>query len=309
MIKVDLITGFLGSGKTTFIRKYARFLIESGLRVGILENDYGAVNVDVMLLGELEGERCGIESVAGACDADCHRRRFKTKLIALAMSGCDRVIVEPSGIFDVDEFYDSLCEPPLDRWYEIGSVIAVADADLSGELSQNSSYLLASQIAGSGTLALSRVQEVTPERVSATVAYINEALREFGCRRELSDADILAKDWSTLDNRDFERLSSCGFFPDSFPKLSGEHGYRSLYFMNTALNAEKLKSKVKSLFENPSFGGVFRVKGFFAENGSWFELNATQKSLSISPIKLGQDIIIVIGEELNESAIKELFGN
>ena len=42
--------------------------------------------------------------IAGGCDADCHRRRFRTKLIAMGMCGYDRVIVEPSGIYDVDEF-------------------------------------------------------------------------------------------------------------------------------------------------------------------------------------------------------------
>ena len=39
MIKIDLITGFLGSGKTTFIKKYARYLMDKGLNIGILEND------------------------------------------------------------------------------------------------------------------------------------------------------------------------------------------------------------------------------------------------------------------------------
>ena len=56
MKKIDLITGFLGAGKTTFIRRYAQYLMNKGVRVGILENDYGAVNVDVMLLQDLEGE-------------------------------------------------------------------------------------------------------------------------------------------------------------------------------------------------------------------------------------------------------------
>ena len=51
MVKVDLITGFLGSGKTTFIKKYARYLMDQGYNIGILENDFGAVNVDMMLLG------------------------------------------------------------------------------------------------------------------------------------------------------------------------------------------------------------------------------------------------------------------
>ena len=42
MVKIDLITGFLGSGKTTFIRKYAQYLMDAGNNIGILENDYGA---------------------------------------------------------------------------------------------------------------------------------------------------------------------------------------------------------------------------------------------------------------------------
>ena len=50
MVKIDLITGFLGSGKTTFIKKYATYLMRKGLNIGILENDHGAVNVDMMLL-------------------------------------------------------------------------------------------------------------------------------------------------------------------------------------------------------------------------------------------------------------------
>lgn len=42
--------------------------------------------------------------ISGGCDKETHRRRFKTKLISMAMCGYDRVIVEPSGIYDVDEF-------------------------------------------------------------------------------------------------------------------------------------------------------------------------------------------------------------
>ena len=49
-MKIDLITGFLGAGKTTFIRRYAQFLMERGENICILENDYGAVNVDMMFL-------------------------------------------------------------------------------------------------------------------------------------------------------------------------------------------------------------------------------------------------------------------
>mgnify|MGYP002605197610 len=161
MVKVDLITGFLGSGKTTFIKKYAAWLMSQGQNIGILENDFGAVNVDMMLLHDLEGENCELEMVSGGCDADCHRRRFKTKLIAMGMCGYDRVLIEPSGIFDVDEFFDALYEEPLDKWYQIGNVITILDARLEEKLQPQAEYILASEAADAGCIVLSKSQEAS----------------------------------------------------------------------------------------------------------------------------------------------------
>ena len=96
MIKIDLITGFLGAGKTTFIRKYAKYLMDSGKNIGILENDFGAVNVDMMMLQDLMGDQCELEMISGGCDSETHRRRFKTKLISMGMCGYDRILVEPN---------------------------------------------------------------------------------------------------------------------------------------------------------------------------------------------------------------------
>ena len=82
---IDLITGFLGSGKTTFLKKYAEYLMDQGLHIGILENDFGAINVDMLMLHELRGDQCELEMIAGGCDAESHRRRFRTKLISMRM--------------------------------------------------------------------------------------------------------------------------------------------------------------------------------------------------------------------------------
>ena len=99
MIKIDLITGFLGSGKTTFLKQYAKYLMAQGKNIGILENDFGAVNVDMLLLQELRGDQCELEMISGGCDKETHRRRFRTKLISMGMSGYDRILVEPSGMW------------------------------------------------------------------------------------------------------------------------------------------------------------------------------------------------------------------
>ena len=67
MVQVDLITGFLGAGKTTFLRRYAAYLAKQGHRICILENDFGAVNVDAMLVQDLLAEGCEIETISGGC--------------------------------------------------------------------------------------------------------------------------------------------------------------------------------------------------------------------------------------------------
>ena len=175
MVQVDLITGFLGSGKTTFLRRYVQYLVAQGHSVCILENDFGAVNVDAMLLQDLIGEHCDIETISGGCDCDTHQRRMRTKLISMAMRGFDRVVIEPSGIFDVDEFYDILRDEPLDRWYTLGSVIAIVDAKLENELSPQADYLLASEAASAGLVVMSRTQLAAPGEAEAVIDHLNRA--------------------------------------------------------------------------------------------------------------------------------------
>lgn len=308
MIKVDLITGFLGAGKTTFIKKYAKYMMDCGLRICILENDYGAVNVDMVLLQDLEGENCGLEMVAGACDADCHRRRFKTKLIAMGMCGYDRVLIEPSGIFDTDEFFDVLCEEPLDRWYEIGNVIAVVDAKLEENLSEKSDYLLASEVAGAGMVILSKSQEADAEDIKKTLAHVNRAMEQVRCSRRFS-GEVLDKPWDLLTKEDWETISTCGYVAESYEKsvFGDEHGYSTLYFMNLHMTLPELREKIRRLMSDPECGNIVRVKGFMmAEEGKWIELNATRQNITIGQIEKGQEVLIVIGAGLSEEKIREI---
>ena len=283
MVKIDLITGFLGSGKTTFIKKYARYLLDQGLNIGILENDFGAVNVDMMLLKDLEGDHCELEMVSGGCDADCHRRRFKTKLIARGMCGYDRVIVEP--------------------WYEIGSVIAVVDAGLDCGQSEAADYLLASEAAGAGCIVLSKVKNVSAEQTEAVKAHLEQAMKKVGCRRSLF-GHIIASDWEQFTEEDYQRLMNCGYEPASYRKTDAAAAFDSLFFMNLELTAEELKERTARLFEEPGCGHILRVKGFVkAEDGRWLELNATRREQTLAVSPDGQEVLIVIGEQLSKETI------
>ena len=309
MVKIDLITGFLGSGKTTFIKRYAQYLIDKGENIGILENDFGAVNVDMMLLQELEGDNCELEMVSGGCDADCHRRRFKTKLIAMAMCGYDRVIVEPSGVYDVDEFFDTLHEEPLDNWYKIDNVITLVNAGLEDGLSEGSRYLLASQASVAGSIILTRMSEAGLERAKDTVARIKKALVECKCNRDIDDA-VIYKETLELNNDDFDIISASGYHMSSYKKTwsQDESGFESVYFLNITLTVQEFKEKTEKVMNDEKYGNVFRVKGFLHnEDDTWTEVNATRKDMAITPITKGQEVIIVIGEKLKKDLIEKLF--
>lgn len=305
MVQVDLITGFLGSGKTTFIKKYARYLMEQGQNIGILENDFGAINVDMMLLRELEGENCELEMVAGGCDKDCYRRRFRTKLIAMGMCGYDRVLIEPSGIFDVDDFFDALHEEPLDKWYQIGNVITVVDACLEEKLSEGADYILASEAANAGCILLSRTQLASEEQIKDTVAHINRALETIHCKRVLKD-EVICGDWEDFTENDYKKISESGYQVEDYEKMYVDQDeiFQSLFLMDEGISPIKVKEAVRKIFEDPECGQVFRIKGFLKDEDIWQELNATAHELTMRPLEAGQDVLIVIGEQMNEEKIR-----
>ena len=313
MVKVDLITGFLGAGKTTFIRKYVSYLLGQGEKICILENDHGAINVDMMLLSDLRSDRLGIEMVAGGCDYDCHRRRFRTKLITMAMLGYDRVLIEPSGIFDVDEFFDILHEDPLDRRYEIANVLTIVSADLEENLSEEADYLLASQAAQAGRLVYSRVQEADARAIEAVTAHVNRALAAIKCPRTFSPGEnITVRDWDRMTEEDWQEIMTAGYAETGFEKRFSmdETGFQALFFMRISIPKDQVLANIRRIWQDPDVGRIFRIKGFLIDDPdreTWIEVNATAGGTRVTPIPRGQEILIVIGEDLDEAAIDAYF--
>lgn len=316
MIEIDLITGFLGAGKTTFIKKYAEYLVGQGYKLGIIENDFGAVNVDMLMLQDILGEQVDVEQIVGGSVVSDWKRRFRTKLISMAMRGFNRVIVEPSGIYDVDAFFDVLGDEPVDSWYRAGNIFMIMDAGTEENLSKEEEYLLVSQAANAGKIIFSKVQENTPNQIAGTIDHLNRILGEFKCpRRFCSDSAtsqtpndvILAKPWDELTAEDFDSLSQSGWIRCDHEKLwfDQKKAFSSLFFMHPQVSAEKLPEILKKLFSDESCGTIYRIKGYLPlPNGTWLQLNATPQHTSQAVVSAGQEIIIVIGQDLKEEQIR-----
>ena len=300
MIKADLISGFLGAGKTTFIAEYAEYFLSRGVKTAVIVNDYGAINVDRLFLERRLGGRCDIEMVIGG-DKDCTMRRLKTKLIALAMDKYEQVIVEPSGIFEAEEFLDLLYDEPLGNWYRPGNIIVIADAGLGRRLSANARYILASQLAKAGKVVLSKVKDM---RHSAdALAFLQDCLYEFGSRQKLDTPCIWKPGEMSL--QEFEAISNCGYRSGDIIKLPvTENGsFNSLFYFYVKTDAEKISETIGRIFADSELGIIYRIKGFLKKGEAWLEINAAADNISISESEFGQEVFIVIGEGLDREKV------
>lgn len=312
MIRLDLITGFLGAGKTTFIEKYVKELNRTGEKVAVIESDFGGVNVDMMLLNPLQGAGCITEQILADGDKTTYKRRLKAKLIALAMQGLKRVIVEPSGIFDMEDFLDILYEEPVDAWYELGNVIAIVDGNLSEKIesgiSKESAYMMVSQIANAGILVFSKWN--TGMDSAKQIAALNGLLEKGKCSRKLEEKECILKDWKDLTEEDYQKIVTCGYRQASYEKtwFDQKEQFGSLAFLETGMSISKLEEISKEIFSDETCGLVKRIKGFTKEvDGSYQAFNATKEHITKAPIEEGQEVVVVIGEQLKKDAIEKYF--
>jgi G3E family GTPase len=126
----------------------------------------------------------------------------------------------------------------------------------------------------------------------------------------------MVKPWDNLTADDFERIENCGYVPEDHIKLhvAEDNGYRSLFYFHVKMSEEELKNMAAGLLSDESFGNIYRIKGFVPEENTnhkndkqfdtYVEINATRKQVEINRTDKGQEVIIVIGEGLDNARIE-----
>ena len=222
----------------------------------------------------------------------------------------------------------------MNRWYQIGNVIAIVDSKLESDLSDEADFILASEVADAGCIVMSKSQDASPEEIQGTIEHVNHALEKVHCSRRFGkDFDgsdeagvrnnVIHKNWNEMSKEDFDQIADCGYEMASYrkPEFEAEDAFTSLYFMNVKMTEKELREAAEKILSDPACGHVFRMKGFMrvdsdSEDGSgksaqtdseeqqWIELNATKNEIMIRPLHVGQEVLIVIGEGLQEEKIK-----
>ena len=142
--------------------------------------------------------------------------------------------------------------------------------------------------------------------IQQTVAHLNRALNEIHCPRVLKD-EVIIKNWNDFTEKDYKKVMESGYRAEDYEKRYVEQDkiFQTLFFMDEKVNAAKVRAAIKKIFKDRCCGEVLRIKGFLKDGEQWLELNATHHDITLKPIEAGQDVLIVIGEKLNEEKIRD----
>ena len=176
MTKIDIISGFLGAGKTTLIKK---LIAESfaGQKVVLIENEFGEIGIDGSFLKEAGIE---ITEMNSGCICCSLVGDFKTALKkVIEQYSPDRIVIEPSGVgklSDVAKAVERVNED--EEAVVINSLVTVVDGKKTKMYMKNFGEFFNNQVESAGTVIISRTQDMTQEKLDETMSLVREHNKE-----------------------------------------------------------------------------------------------------------------------------------
>lgn len=171
MTKIDIISGFLGAGKTTFIKRLLKEAI-SGEKVVLIENEFGEIGIDG---GFLKDAGIEIREMNSGCICCSLVGDFGKSLAeVLTKYTPDRVIIEPSGVGKLSDVMKAVRDVASEIEVELNSAVTVADASKVRMYMKNFGEFFNNQIENAGTIVLSRTDITDPKKVQIAVEMIRQ---------------------------------------------------------------------------------------------------------------------------------------
>ena len=187
MTKIEIISGFLGAGKTTLIKKMLKEVF-AGQKIVLIENEFGEIGIDG---GFLKDAGVQITEMNSGCICCSLVGDFGTALKQVITDYTpDRIIIEPSGVGKLSDVIKAVKDVSGDLDVELDSYTTVADVSKVKIYMKNFGEFFNNQIESANTIILSRTQTTTQDKIEKAVAMI----------REKNDhATIITTPWDEID--------------------------------------------------------------------------------------------------------------
>ena len=171
MTKIDIISGFLGAGKTTFIKKLLQEAI-SGEQVVLIENEFGEIGIDG---GFLKDSGIEIREMNSGCICCSLVGDFGKSLSeVLTKYKPDRIIIEPSGVGKLSDVMKAVIDVSADMDVALNSAVTIVDAAKCKMYMKNFGEFFNNQIENAGTIVLSRTDITDTAKIQKDVEMIRE---------------------------------------------------------------------------------------------------------------------------------------
>ena len=213
MTKVDIISGFLGAGKTTLIKKLLTEAFK-GEKIVLIENEFGEISVDGGFLKESGVEISEMSSGCICCSlvGDFHEALKDVK----AQFNPDRILIEPSGVGKLSDVVVAVedtvaTEPDM----VLNSAVTVADSGKVKVYMKNFGEFYNNQVESAGAIILSRTQKLSQEKLENVVAMLRE---------RNPDAAIITTPWDELDGEVIRSaMEKVSLADEMIAKMRAEH--------------------------------------------------------------------------------------
>lgn len=342
MTQIDIISGFLGAGKTTFIQKLLQEALK-GENVVLIENEFGEIGIDS---GFLKNSGIEIREMNQGCICCSLVGDFETSLKeVIEKYQPDRILIEPSGVGKLSDILSAVKTVSANLPVHLDGAVTVVDASKAKLYNKNFGEFFDDQIRFATTVVLSRTDTAKEEKVEEAVAIVRKVnpkanlittpiqalsggklLEIIGHEENLEEAlleEVREKAAHHHDHHhhhhgegehehghhhDGEEHThhhcSCGHDHDA-DEVFDSIGLEIF----KKVSRDKLEEILEEMAEGSSYGGIVRAKGMLQlEDGKWIQFDMVPEQVEIrdgSPESIGK--FVVIGTELNKEKIKALF--
>lgn len=342
MTKVDIISGFLGAGKTTFIKELIS-KVYSGEKMVLIENEFGEIGVDSRFMQDAGIEVTEMNSGCICCTLVGDFARALKQVVDTYHP--DRIIIEPSGVGKLSDVAKAVSDMQKEAQIEVDSLITVVDGKKAKMYMKNFGEFFDNQIEYANTIVLSRTQMMDEAKLKECIELLREKNEEAAIvttewdklsgdmiKAALEQGHDLKKEMMELishmhhEHHDHEHHHdhgpdcTCGCHDHDHEEHHHDHEHEHHHHADEVFTSwgietvhkfsrAELEDLLKLLSMTQDFGTVLRAKGIVqTEEGGWLEFDMVPEETEIRDCKpdyIGR--ICVIGTELKKDELEKVF--
>jgi len=292
MVKIDLISGFLGAGKTTFANMLLRHYMDKGLKPIYIVNEFGKTGLDAEIIKSDGFEAIEIE---GGCICCTLKDDISSTILnVIDVFSPTNIVFEPSGIFIFDNFFVMLKEPNIRQRCELGNIITIVDSINFSFSKATYGGFIYNQIKNAPAIVLSKLEKTThsADDVICDIKNINPG------------TTVISKVWDSWNAEDFSHLLSQEKDSHISYQAHNHSSLRSITIKPQISFTQKELDQFLARYKAGIFGELYRVKGIITHEKQPMLINIAKDDITLEKFKgIAESTLTFIGQTINKDEI------